>query len=375
MERRKTGYFTAVSGGGITMSTIYFSQIREDSLIERTITAKFLPNRIAIIGSGGCTAFSILDGRVKEVLCIDLNPAQCALIELKKAAIRSLEREDFLGFIGELPYDSREEIFEKLAPHLPEYVKDYWDRNTDSIVIGINKCGINEKFYQFIGDNICNNLYGKEIWCQLFSVSSIEEQYAFYQKYLSSPVWKTAINILLSRTTHLQFFPAFMFENTSENDFGHFFLKQFEQEIKKNSVTNNYFISQILFSAYLYDQKEGTPFYLSEEGYQRAKKNIEKITVHPVALEIFLKNNESIDAFYLSNIFDWASHDGIEEICNGILSAKSNETVVLYRNMLSVQKMPQFFLQQLQINHALSEECLRMERSMLYQKVTIGSLQ
>lgn len=356
------------------MSTIYFSQIREDSLIERTLISRFVPTRIAIIGSGGCSAFSVLDDSVQEVFCVDQNPAQCALIELKKVAIESLNREDYLAFIGELPHDRRKEIYKRLAPQLPNYAKDFWEQHREFINVGINKCGITEQFYRFIGDNICNSLYGREIWNQLFSSSSLEEQHEFYYQYLSSPVWKAAINILLSKTTHLQFFPAFMFANASENDFGNFFLSQFEQEIKEKRVTNNYFISQILFSSYLYKQEEGTPYYLSEEGYKKAKRNIGKLTVHPVSLQCFLENTEAIDAFYLSNIFDWANYEGIQQICKGILAAKSKDATVLYRNMLSVQNMPQMFLEQLEINYKLSEECWKMERSMLYQKVTIGRL-
>lgn len=356
------------------MSTIYFSQIREDSLVERTLTSIFVPNRIAIIGSGGCSAFSVLDDSVQEVFCIDQNPAQCALIELKKAAIETLDRGDYLAFIGELPHDHRKEIYERLASQLPDYAKDFWEQHKDFIDVGINKCGVNEQFYRFIGDNICNSLYGREIWNQLFSSLSLEEQHEFYDQYLSSPVWKTAMNILLSKTTHLQFFPAFMFINASENDFGNFFLAQFEQEIKGKRVINNYFISQILFSSYLYKQAEGTPYYLSEEGYQKTKRNIGKLTIHPVALQCFLENTEAIDAFYLSNIFDWENYEGIQRICKGILSAKSKDATVLYRNMLSVQSMPQMFLEQLEMNHELSEECRKMERSMLYQKVTVGRL-
>jgi S-adenosylmethionine:diacylglycerol 3-amino-3-carboxypropyl transferase len=356
------------------MSTIYFSQIREDSLVERTITSKFAPERIAIIGSGGCTAFSVLDDQLKQVYCIDHNPAQCALIELKKAAIRELDRECYLGFIGEWPYTIRNDIYENLAPQLPYYARDFWDRNRELIDVGINKCGINEKFYRFIGENVCNSLYDKEIWNQLFSTTSLEEQHSFVNKYLSSPVWKTAIKILLSKTTHLQFFPAFMFENANEHDFGQFFLAQFEKEMKEKRVTNNYFISQLLFSSYLYNQKEGTPYYLTEEGFKRAKRNIAKLSVHPVSIQSFLKEAEVIDAFYLSNIFDWASTEETIQICKAILAAKSKDAMVLFRNMLSVSKLPNFFQEQFVINRELSEECLRLERSMLYQKLTLGCL-
>lgn len=164
---------------------IYFSQIREDSIVERQITATYQPNRIVVIGSGGCTALSILNDHVDVVYCIDINPAQCALIELKKVAMR------------------------------------------------------------FIGNNIRKNVYGDEIWQALFHYTTLQEQKEFFEKYLTTEAWKTALRVLLSKTTHLQFFPSFMFANAREDDFGLFFSHQFEKELHSKLVYNSLLASSL----------------------------------------------------------------------------------------------------------------------------------
>ncbi|MEH7385572.1 DUF3419 family protein [Bacillus sp. JJ1521] len=354
------------------MSNIFFSQIREDSLVERGISKIRKPKKALVIGSGGCTAFSILNDSIGQVLCVDVNPAQCALIELKKAAIRHFSLKEFLTLIGEVPTKNRVQMYEKVAKDLPEYASEYWQQHLHEIEFGINQCGVNERFYRFIGENICRNIYDESVWGELFSSKSLEEQQEFYEKYLTTSEWKTAAKILLSKTTHLQFFPSYMFANANENDFASFFLSQFEKEVKTKPIHNNYFLSQILFSSYLYEQDEGVPFYLSTEGYEAAKRNIGKLSIHPVSIQELLRKEDSIDAFYLSNVFDWADLDGKEAICKGILQAKSDMAVVLFRNMLSISQMPNVFIKQFYRDEELSKYCEGLERSMLYQKVIVG---
>src|SRR5688572_9655167 len=104
---------------------IYFAQSREDSRVEREIMQRKNPSKVAVIGSGGCTAFSILSDVVENVSCIDLNPAQCALVELKKAGIRTFERTEFLAFIGETDSENRLEQYQQLRKELPQYALEF----------------------------------------------------------------------------------------------------------------------------------------------------------------------------------------------------------------------------------------------------------
>ncbi|MFY0545536.1 DUF3419 family protein [Brevibacillus sp. H7] len=356
------------------MAEIYFAQIREDSRVERTLADLYRPATVVTIGSGGCTSLSLLQDDVKCVYAVDANPAQAALIECKTAAISTLSREQYLAFIGETETDDRLETYRRLAPLLPDYAREYWDRHLPDVEHGINQCGATERFYRFIGRNIRYNLYGDDIWHALFACKTVEEQIAFHQKYFTSEIWNTAVRLLLSKTTHLQFFPAFMFAHANENDFGAFFAAMFTRELHTKPVRDNYFLSQLLFSTYLFDQPEGVPYYLSETGYERVKRNLHKLVVVPATLQQVLPELQDVDAFYLSNVFDWASEKDRASICMGILQAASAGAVVLYRNMLSRHPLPSFFTEQLRVDEVRSAEMTALERSMMYQQITIGEL-
>lgn len=115
-----SGQSSVGSGDEAAVSEIYFAQVREDSRIERRLQASYEARRVLTIGSGGCTAFSLLDDELESLVVVDANPAQCALIELKKAALIALEREDYLAFIGERPAVNRLGTYRELEGALTD---------------------------------------------------------------------------------------------------------------------------------------------------------------------------------------------------------------------------------------------------------------
>jgi S-adenosylmethionine:diacylglycerol 3-amino-3-carboxypropyl transferase len=186
--------------------------------------------------------------------------------------------------------------------------------------------------------------------------------------------WKTALNILLSKTSHLEFYPQFWFSNVEENEFVSFFTEQFEKEILFKGISDNYFLSQLLLGSYLYHQSEGVPRYLTAEGFESAKQNINKLVVVNNSLQAFLSDEDNVDAFFMSNVFDWGKSIDRQSICKAVLSAKAKQSLVLYRNMYAETELPEEFSSKFEADDALSQELLAMERSMLYRRVTAGML-
>ncbi len=356
------------------MYEIYFSQIREDSRVERRFKEIHAPERIVCIGSGGCTAFSLLDDSVRNVYAVDVNRAQCALIELKRAAIGQLDRKAYLGFIGETSMSHRMEGYEGLKETLPAYARKYWDQQRIKLALGINHAGVTERFYRVVGDNLRNSVCGEAAIRALFSCTSVEEQRHRLQLDFATEAWRTAIRVLMSKSTQLVFYPSFWFAETGEDDFGVFFSEQFERELQTKRISDNYFLSQLFFGSYIHDQAEGTPHYLSPEGFASAKRNLDKLTVVNNSLQAGLQKFADIDAFFLSNVFDWGKETDRFSVCDAVLKAKSDEALLLYRNMYGQVSMSPRLFDRFDVDDVLSCELHGMERSMLYRRLTAGIL-
>src|SRR5512133_4318587 len=60
-------------------------------------------SRILSVASAGDNSLALLLSDPEIVVAADINPAQVALVELKRAAMRELEYTDFLEFLGFTP--------------------------------------------------------------------------------------------------------------------------------------------------------------------------------------------------------------------------------------------------------------------------------
>jgi S-adenosylmethionine:diacylglycerol 3-amino-3-carboxypropyl transferase len=354
------------------VNELFFAQIREDPEVESAVVARRAPRRIVCVGSGGCVALSLLADGVEAVHAVDLNPAQCAVIELKRAAIVELDRDAYLAFIGEAPSDDRAATYERLAPRLPAYARERFAARPEWVSGGINHAGVTERFYRYLGGSIRASVVPDEVWQALFACATVEEQRALHARHFTGEAWRAAIRLLLSKRTHLLFFPAFMFANATEHDFGTFFAHQFDHEIGTKRVADNYFLWQLLYGRYLDD---AMPRYLEAARWEETRRNAHKLTVAPQPIGAFLDGARGIDAFFLSNVFDWMKPEERAELCARMLEAAAPGAAVLFRNMLSTPALPPSFVERLRVDAEESAALHRRERSMSYQRVTSGVIE
>ncbi len=354
------------------MDTIYFAQIREDAEVERALLRREPKTRLAVIASGGCTAFSLLDDAVEVVYAIDGNPAQAALVELKKVALERLDRASFLALLGEAPHAERLATYRRLADGLSESARRFWDAHPELVALGLGHCGVTERFYRFLGENLRRSVLDEAAWSRLFACERIEAQVAFFNDLCDTPAFRMATRVLLSRTTHLAFYPPFMFAQAAEHHFGDFFHRQLELELRARLVRSNYFLSQVLYGRYLLERPEGMPAYLSEAGYARAARNASKLVVVAEPLEVALPRLRSIDAFFLSNVFDWADAATRDRIVRAAHAAHAPFARFLFRNMLAETRTPPALDEAVHRDEALEAELRGIERSMLYRAIVCG---
>lgn len=357
------------------MSEIYFAQIREDSRIERHLQGRYQARRVLTIGSGGCTAFSLLDDEIDSLVVVDANAAQCALIQLKMAALVTLELEEYLEFVGERPATTRLGTYRRLEESLPDDARAYWRGHRARIESGINRCGVTDRFYSLVGENLSQIVLDTEAVDLLFSCSTLDEQRAFFAEHLDNDRWDTAVRVLFSSWTQSYFYPPLWSARSAESKFGEYYAAQIREAIVNRPIADNYFLHQLLVGRYLFDRTDGTPAYLSEDGYSRARRNTHKMQLVNGTVDQSLTVARDIDAFYLSNIFDWGSparHGGFAEKARKAASADG--AIVLHRSMYGGDRLTPVFGDLLKIRSELSHELAQQERSMLYREVTVGEL-
>ncbi|MGC4093782.1 MAG: DUF3419 family protein [Polyangiaceae bacterium] len=350
---------------------LYFAQVREDSRVEVLLAAEANAKRVACVASGGCTALSLLRDGVEHVDAIDSNPAQCALVELRKAAVRALDQRDYVDFVQGT--SNAPVTYQRMRSGLPAWARSFWDARPRAIERGVNRAGVTEAFYRFVSGNLLGSVLGAETWRALLDSDSVEQQCALYERFCKTPEFVSGLRVVLSRSSHLAFYPAFMFRNVSEHHFGDFFAQQFERELCTRPLRGNYFLSQLLFEDYRWDHGEGCPPYLVPARYAEVRRNIERLEVHQASLQEHLSRAwAGFDAIFLSNVFDWASAEQREDIARAALAACSPSGTIAWRQLLADVPLPSAFQTGLEFDAERSKRMHALDRSLSYRNFTLG---
>ena len=122
-------YLRRVSLPSAVDDRLYFAQVREDPRLEIEALEPSAEDSIVVVGSGGCTALSLLAAGAGQVTAVDMNRAQNHLIELKLAALTVLSRAESLALLGVTQSSAlaRLDTYEELRAHLTPEAIAYWD--------------------------------------------------------------------------------------------------------------------------------------------------------------------------------------------------------------------------------------------------------
>ena len=116
--------FTTVHGNNLVYNTCW-----EDPRLDR-VALDFGPDdNVMVITSAGCNALDYALAGPNHVHAADMNPRQNALLDLKLAAIRNLDFEDFFKMFGEGRLPGVKDIYnQKLRSTMPAWSKSFWDK-------------------------------------------------------------------------------------------------------------------------------------------------------------------------------------------------------------------------------------------------------
>eukprot|EP00195_Chlamydomonas_chlamydogama_P005703 CAMPEP_0202899678 /NCGR_PEP_ID=MMETSP1392-20130828/7850_1 /ASSEMBLY_ACC=CAM_ASM_000868 /TAXON_ID=225041 /ORGANISM="Chlamydomonas chlamydogama, Strain SAG 11-48b" /LENGTH=653 /DNA_ID=CAMNT_0049585927 /DNA_START=166 /DNA_END=2127 /DNA_ORIENTATION=- len=109
--------------------TFLYTQSWEDPDPDMEVMDINPKDTVLTLTSGGCNALNLILHGAAEVVSVDCNPAQSALLELKSVAIQQLEYEDMWQLFGEGVHSRIEELYErKLSPFLSQTSNNFWSK-------------------------------------------------------------------------------------------------------------------------------------------------------------------------------------------------------------------------------------------------------
>jgi S-adenosylmethionine-diacylglycerol 3-amino-3-carboxypropyl transferase len=320
---------------------LIYNQCWEDPTVDKQALNITATDRIVMITSAGCNALEYLLSTPQRIDCVDLNPHQTALLEIKLAAIRSLPYEDFFAMFGEGRITGHREIYtRRLRPLLGAASRRIWDKRIhyfDPAGRGLYFHGTSGLFARFLNWRIDRQSGLRQDLDLLQSMDSLERQSDLYRTRIAAHLWSPGLRWLLRRQVTMSMLgvPAEQvrqIHDSGEPDLSSFIQQRVDRVFTEVPIANNYFWRVYINGKYT---RQCCPNYLRPENFDLLRTHCSRIHPHTMSLTDYLRFSDAkFSVYVLLDHMDWlaTSEASLRHEWRAILETARPGARIIYRS-------------------------------------------
>lgn len=294
-------------------------------------SADLKDRRCLSIASGGDNSFSLLTALPREVVAFDLNTVQLALCELKAAAIRNLDYDAFLEFLGFRPSarDRFDVYREKLRSGLSY---DYFDRHPELLRAGVIHAGKFERYFRIFRRVVLPFAHSRRAVAELLREKNAEERRRYYREKWDTPAFRGIYKLFFNRFVmgRLGRDPEF-FRYVDANLISGMLKRQTDYALTELPAHDNPYLRYILTSKFA----SALPHYARREYFDAIRAHLDRIRfVKGTPDELAAEYESAFDFFNLSDIFEYMDEALCRQCADSIFRLAAPGAKVAYFNML-----------------------------------------
>jgi S-adenosylmethionine-diacylglycerol 3-amino-3-carboxypropyl transferase len=315
----------------------------EDPSVDRQALNINARDHLLVITSAGCNVLDYALVGPERIHSVDANPRQNALLELKLAAIRRLEFEDFFAAFGHGHHPGMQALYRReLRPALSDFARAFWDKR-----IGWFGHPRGSFYFHGLSGTVARAFHAylkvrprlAASIRELFDTRSLEEQRHIYDTRVDPLIWTRGLNWTLSR----QFTMSMLGvphpqrkEVQQQHDSGvaGFVRDAIGYVFRQLPVWTNYFWMVYIRGRY---SESCCPEYLKPDNFVRLKAGAaDCIALHTCTVTDFLKHHEQpISKYVLLDHMDWMSSyqpEALAEEWDWILARARTDARIIFRS-------------------------------------------
>lgn len=330
--------FKSIHGRNLVYNTCW-----EDPRLDREALQIGPDDRIAMITSAGCNALDYALDEPAAIHCVDVNPRQNALLELKLAAIRRLDYEDAFAMFGRGYWSGVMNAYtNQLRLDLSARSRMFWDKrirwfaNSRRSFFFRGTSGTFAKWMNVYIDRIAKVRPQVQ---QIFQLSSLDEQSDLFERELWPQIWRKTLKTAVSRDITLAMLGVprpqrIQVEKNCEGGIAGFIEQCMRSVFAQRSLVDNYFWRAYLEGGYT---PECCPDYLKPANFEKLKDGlVDRIHPHTMTMQQFLDGSETqISRFVLLDHMDWLA-DHRPELLEGewqsIMDRATSNARIIWRS-------------------------------------------
>ena len=323
--------------------------------------------RFLSIASAGDNSLALLTGGA-EVIAVDLNSTQLACTEIRREAIRELDYDTCLEFLGFRESKIRCNVYKQFKNNLSESAREFWDANTNIIQDGIIHNGKFEKYFQFFRKWVISTVHTKERIQNLLTEKELEERLEYYARTWDNRRWRILFKIFFSRLVMGKMGRDPEFFRYVDVPVAESILKRTRYALSELPTHDNPYLEYILTSKF----ENNLPFYMQKDNFELIKKNIDNLKIKQGAIqEVAELDDKGFDGFNLSDLFEYLPEDIFKEAYDKLLNSSNKGAIMVYWNMLVPRSCPEEFTDMIDYKKQLSEELFAKDKAWFYSRFIV----
>ncbi|MEL7834450.1 BtaA family protein [Fodinibius sp. Rm-B-1B1-1] len=367
----------------ITQNNLVYNTSWEDPRIDRQLLELNANSKVLMLTGAGCNALDYLLDDVQQIDAVDINPAQNALLELKKAFYTNGSYSLLWDFLGNgQTYNPKKTYTKTLRPYLPPAAQKYWDAHIHKFAHQHNNSGFYfsgtaGKVAQLINWRIKQKGLSESIEKLLQSQSLNEQSYYFDE--IEPQLWTPFSKWLVRRHTSMSMLgvPATqrkMIEQKYQRGMEEFIRQSLTHVFTQLPISDNYFWRIYLTGSY---SPDCCPNYLRESNFNQLSNSINKITTHTSSLLQFLRHKSTnYSHFVLLDHQDWMAYVQPQKLAQEwrqILSHAQSGARILFRSAGSnLDFLPNFVWNQISFKTKRTQKLHQQDRVGTYESTHLA---
>ncbi len=287
-------------------------------------------DRCLSIASGGDNTLALLLRDPAQVVALDSNPAQIALLELRVAAYRALAYPALLELLGMAP-GRRFARYRACREYLSPSARFFWDAQPHLIRRGLHRIGRFDRYLAVAGQELLPRCMGSQRVAALFAPRSRDERVQFYAQQWNTPAWRSLLRLTSSRGMLQRFGrDRAFFTYANEREVGHI-AERLHYILTELDPACNPYLQAIALRV-----PTVLPLALRPASVEHIRRNLDRLTWHTRSLEAYVQQcpPDTFQCFNLSNVFEYMSVSQTRLVQSKLLRAGTPGARLLYWNML-----------------------------------------
>jgi S-adenosylmethionine-diacylglycerol 3-amino-3-carboxypropyl transferase len=289
---------------------IRYAQVWEDCRLLGRALAIGPGDDVLSIGSAGDNVLTLLLDGPRRVTAIDLNPAQAALVELKRAALRTLGYDEWVALVGARNGYDRLALYARLRNQLPTSARAFWDGRPETLAAGVMHCGRLERYFHGFQRQHLRRLVPAAVVDSLLDQDDREAQTALFDRWFERDELRAVFAAYFGRDMlALQGRDASQLRYVGDVDIPAMLWARFRHVCTALPTRGNFYLEYFLTSRFR-DLDLGPP-YLRPEAFAPLGRLVDRVEVVTEELGAHLERAGAgtYSRANLSDLFEYLSPD------------------------------------------------------------------